>query len=91
MELKLVKTYVIKCAQCKRWLGRLPRWTNAELGKGHRCEYCGCTSIEITNGRPWGPRSRYWDDLVTEFNDLLSIWMDDKMESGWFLSTVVVV
>jgi hypothetical protein len=87
-NLELVKTHVIRCAQCKRWICRLPQWYNADVGHRHYCQYCLCTSIIISDGRPVGPRSRHWQSLVDEFNELLPIWTDNEMEAEWFLSTV---
>jgi len=88
MELKLVKTHVIRCASCNKWLFRLPQWCEDDFGKDHQCK-CGCTSISITEGRPFGPRSKYWSLLTAEFEDMLQ-WWGTGDDLTWLLSTVVV-
>ena len=87
--LLLIKTHRLRCAQCKVWLGRLPQWDGECLGKGWSCEHCGNTSTETFEGRPYGPRSVFWEPLRKEFYDLFPIW-DTEDERRWFLSTVVI-
>jgi hypothetical protein len=66
----------------------MPQWFNADMGKGYQCE-CGCTSIEVFEGRPYGPRSVHWPELVKEFEESYPVW-DHPEERAWYLSTVVV-
>lgn len=91
-ELKLVKTIVARCASCKKWICRAPQWTGDDLfDKGWQCK-CGCTSVKFYEGRPYGPRSKEWPELVQEFQELYPLSQDvsDAMWSEWFLSTVEV-
>ena len=92
MILSLVKTDVLKCNGCGVWLGRLPKWYNAELGKGWSCEHCGCTSVVIQDGRPYGPRSSEWLDLEAEFSELVHDFSNssDTDYLNWLLDTVVI-
>lgn len=66
-RLLLVESHAIRCNGCKRWLGRMSQWLNGELGNGFQCEHCGCTSVIMSEGRPYGPRYRAWQSLVDEF------------------------
>jgi hypothetical protein len=83
--LRLVPSHAIRCNGCKRWLGRLPQWMNAELGNGHSCEHCGCTSVIVSTGRPFGPRYRYWQSLVDEFAEYERLKM---LDDPWFKGCV---
>jgi rRNA maturation endonuclease Nob1 len=57
-----VYSYVYKCASCNTFYSRLPVWDG--LDKGDQCDKCGCTSFSVTQGRPYGPKSRQWPDLM---------------------------
>lgn len=91
-RLKLIKSHRIRCYGCKAWIMRLPQWCNCELGKGWQCSKCGTTSISWDEGRPFGPRSRQWDQLVEEFHEICESFSGDMDPSymDWVLSTVVV-
>lgn len=89
-KLKLVKSDVIRCYGCGIWIIRLPQWDNCELGKGWQCLKCGTTAITYHEGRPFGPRSRYWSTLSKEFREYYDMWSDHVDELDWFLSTVKV-
>lgn len=88
--LKLVKSHVLRCLGCHTWVERLPQWYNAELGKGWQCGECGTTSISIHEGRPFGPRSQRWQELVDEFEEYYEVFHKDIGYWDWILSTVVV-
>jgi len=66
---KLIKadSVVVTCGCCGRWLGRMPKFLGIE-GEWD-CE-CGCTSVKVRDGRPYGPKSREWTRVNGEFNDL---------------------
>jgi hypothetical protein len=36
------------------------------------CERCGCTSVIMREGRPYGPKSGLWDWIVAEFREVFS-------------------
>jgi len=66
--LRLVKTFVLTCTSCKRWVWRGPQWC-CTGDKGDSCQYCGCTSVYVRDGRPFGPRSKQWAEMVEWFNE----------------------
>lgn len=69
------------CTLCGHWRGRFPLFYGVfSGGKGDSCEHCGCTSVEIRPGRPFGPRSRYWANLVRFFNHYV---LDLSYENWW--------
>lgn len=68
---KLLKadSIVETCAQCGTWVDRWP----AFLGDPDyywSCEKCGNTSVMLRPGRPYGPKSSKWPDVVKMFEDL---------------------
>lgn len=60
-----VESEVIVCAQCHRWVIRVPQFTGFD--DDWQCEYCGCTSTVSHIGRSFGPKSREWDRIVSDF------------------------
>lgn len=74
-KLLLVPSVVFRCWQCKRWLYRTVTFMVSDM-KGHQCEHCGCTSVDINPGRCYGPRSKWW-------NQITSFW-----EEVWFLMDI---
>lgn len=90
LKLISVKSHVPHCYSCKCWVGRMPQWDNGELGHGWQCEHCGNTSTTIREGRPFGPRCRYWQILVDEFADYERLNMLEGDMGKWILETVVV-
>lgn len=87
-ELALVKTYIYHCAQCHSWIVRVPQF-DYDLGKGHTCHKCGCTSVNITEGRPFGPRSTRWSLCIDIFNGCWNAFSDGD-DREWLLSTVEI-
>lgn len=85
-----VKSFVIHCYACKRWVGRVPQWDNGELGHGWQCEHCGNTSTIMREGRPYGPRYRHWQVLVGEFKGFAEVGMLEGLSRKWILETVEV-
>jgi hypothetical protein len=37
--------------------------------KGYECEKCGCTSVNLRPGRPFGPKSAQWKDVLLAWNE----------------------
>lgn len=66
-ELILVKSVVYTCTSCKKWVERMPAFAS-DLGKGYHCE-CGCTSVYVREGRPFGRKSRHWEWIKRIFDD----------------------
>lgn len=68
---KLLKceSYVETCASCHSWVERYPQWLG-EMDKSWQCEKCGCSSVDIRVGRPYGPKSREWDWIEKLFYEL---------------------
>ncbi len=64
-EVIRIHSIVYHCNGCGKWEGRYPLYMS-DLGEWH-CEKCGCTSVKIREGRPYGPRYRDWDKLVSWF------------------------
>lgn len=78
---KLLKaeSIVITCNCCGHWLNRGPAFLGYE-GQWD-CEKCGCTSIRIRPGRPFGPQSREWDWIEKEFNQLWKYFDSEEMKT----------
>lgn len=89
-DLLLVKTYVIHCYACKAWVGRFPQWSEGDLGKGWQCGHCGNTSTTMKEGRPFGSRYRFWQEMVDEFNGFAEAGMLNGVTGQWILETVKV-
>lgn len=68
---KLLKltSMIIRCGGCKTWVLRQPWYLGDDIGFW-QCDKCGSTSSIISEGRPYGPRSKKWAQLVEEFNEL---------------------
>lgn len=69
-QLLLAKSYVFTCTSCHSWQGRIPQFWGQDLGKGYQCEKCGCTSVNIREGRPYGSKSKAWEWVKPEFEKL---------------------
>lgn len=67
-KLLLVKSTVWTCAQCGYWMQRQPEYWHGEFGKGDQCPKCGCTSVQGRPGRPFGPRSAFWSQLLDDWD-----------------------
>ena len=74
-----IKSQVITCAACKAWLGREPVYYS-EGDKGDYCGRCGNTSVNVRDGRPFGPRHPDWEWLVAEAQGLLDTFADSDYE-----------
>ena len=66
-KLRKVFSTRIRCSSCHAWYVRIPKW--ADLDKGDQCSKCGSTSFRHEDGRPFGPRSRYWKRLEHTFRE----------------------
>ncbi len=68
---KLLKadSLVETCASCGAWVNRYPAFFG-ESDRYWQCDKCGCTSVKIRDGRPYGSKSRQWEHVVIEFNEL---------------------
>lgn len=87
-----VRSKVITCFSCKAWLGRVPTYCG-DGDKGDYCHRCGCTSVNIRDGRPFGPRSRDWSLAIDEVMDLLRTFATEPVftyELEEILEAVVV-
>lgn len=64
-----------KCMQCGRSVTLL-------YGEDpSACERCDNTSFHTPDGRPWGPKHRYWDDFVRREYNLTE---DDRITEETF-------
>lgn len=83
----LIKSYVVRCYHCNRWLGRFPQWYGDD--GNFDCE-CDSTAVKIREGRPFGPRSKLWPLLMEEFNrDILPL-LRDKEDRKWVLEGLLL-
>jgi len=82
----LFRSWVIRCGRCKAWWYRLPQFMGDGSGdKGDYCEKCGCTSVTITEGRPFGPRSKRWPMYLKEWRGYMQSIPEfmEEMRDTW--------
>lgn len=82
---KLLKadSTVETCASCGAWIERYPTFLG-ESDSFWQCEKCGCTSVKLRDGRPYGPKSGKWAQVVSMFEDAyldIPYWDWDKVEA----------
>ena len=67
---KLLKAQstVETCASCGAWVERYPSFLG-ESDNSWQCEKCGCSSVKVREGRPYGPKSSQWVEVVKMFED----------------------
>lgn len=66
-KLLRVKSTVEVCASCGKWACRYPDFVGNE--GFWECERCGCTSVKIRDGRPYGPKSKDWGLVKSWFEE----------------------
>lgn len=68
---KLLKadSLVETCASCGAWVERYPAFLGEPDGYWE-CEKCGCTSVNIRDGRPYAPKSQKWEQVLKWFNEM---------------------
>ena len=76
-KLLLARSVVVTCASCKAWYMRYPAFMGDDLDKGDQCLRCGVTSFTMREGRPYGPKSKDWDWILSMWAELYSVLMDD--------------
>lgn len=69
-KLLLVHSTVWTCSRCGAWFHRQPAYWHGEFGKGDYCLKCGCTSVKGRPGRPFGPRYRFWNEILEEWQSM---------------------
>jgi ribosomal protein S27AE len=82
-KLLSAESTVETCASCGKWVQRYPSFMGDDDGYW-QCEKCGCTSIRSRAGRPYGPKSRRWEWVVEQFNELfldIAPWDRDTVQS----------
>ena len=60
---------VYTCCQCHCWIDRIPDFMGEPFDKGYECEQCGCTSVNLRPGRPFGPKSARWKDVLLDWDE----------------------
>ncbi len=60
---------VVTCASCGAWLDRYAAFEGDEWHWD--CPKCGSSNVKIRDGRPFGPKSRKWPDIVKSFDELV--------------------
>lgn len=67
---KLLKAQstVETCASCGAWVDRYPSFMG-ESDNFWQCDKCGCTSVKLRDGRPYGAKSRQWAEVVQMFEE----------------------
>lgn len=68
-KLLRAESTVETCSSCGAWVERYPSFLGESDGFWE-CEKCGCTSVNIRDGKPFAKKSRRWADIVEMFNDL---------------------
>lgn len=63
---------VYRCSNCKTWIIRYPDFMGEPFDKGWQCEKCGCTSVSLSKGRPFGRKSKDIADLEVSLNEDMS-------------------
>jgi len=59
---------VESCASCGKWVHRYPAFLG-EILEVWQCEKCGNTSTKCRPGRPYGPQSKQWPTILSEWAD----------------------
>lgn len=82
---KLLKanSTVETCASCGAWVERYPSFMGENDGFWE-CEKCGCTSMNIRDGKPFGRKSRRWSEIVKMFEESytdIPYWDWDTIET----------
>ena len=60
---------VFTCAQCHCWVVRSPKFMGDTDITGFECEQCGATSVQMRDGRPFGPKSQQWQDILSLWDE----------------------
>lgn len=71
---------VFRCTSCKTWIIRYPDFLGDPFDKGWECEKCGCTSVRLSKGRPFGIKSKemeLFQDEWSENEDSFIRWVSD--------------
>lgn len=66
-ELLVAYSTVWTCSSCGAWAGRFPKFLDDD--GFWQCDKCGCTSVNIKEGRPYGPKSKDWDWIKKKFDE----------------------
>lgn len=64
---------VYRCANCKAWIIRQPDFMGEPFDKGWQCEKCGCTSVSMSKGRPFGKKSKEISWLEKRLNEDMNL------------------
>lgn len=77
---KLLKaeSIVESCDSCGLWIHRYPSFLGEDDGF-FDCDRCNCTSVRLRDGRPYGPKSKQWDQIVKWFEECFT----DIDSSDW--------
>jgi hypothetical protein len=75
-DVRLIKMMVLTCYHCRHWLMRVPLWYGTG-DKGDSCPRCGTTAVNVRDGRPIGPRSKWWAQDIKEAEELLACFTDN--------------
>lgn len=81
-KLLKVKSLVETCSSCGAWVERYPEFLAGDYF--WECEKCGCTSVKIRQGRPYSKKSREWENITNQFNELfldIPYWDWDSIET----------
>ena len=68
-KLLSAESTVETCASCGKWIQRYPSFMGDDDGY-FQCEKCGNTSTRSRAGRPYGPKSKHWEWVLRQFNEL---------------------
>lgn len=57
------------CYSCGKWIQRYPSFMGDD-DDFFQCEKCGSTATRSRKGRPYGPKSKHWEFVQKQFNEL---------------------
>jgi len=68
--LLLAESYVYTCASCGTWAFRVPKFLDDD---GYwQCDKCGSSTLKMREGRPYGPKSRHWEWIENQFDQIVN-------------------
>lgn len=81
---------VFRCSNCSVWILRFPDFMGYPFDKGYQCERCGCTSVRLSVGRPYGTKSKALAEFQKEWDEDEDFWI--KWVSGMeFYDTIKTI
>lgn len=89
-KLLKAKSTVETCSSCGAWVERYPSFLG-ESDSFWECEKCGCTSVNIRDGRPYSQKNQRWGEIVKLFEETylqIPYWDWDTVETDPPMNTL---